>query len=296
MGNSSVQLGVNSGVEFNASWLEFASSTAPFEPKPNTGISRQELEFIVSLLDLTSLNSEEDSSDVLRLFEDSVRPLAGSKQTAAGACVFPTFLALAGTWVSTAGVRLVAVAGGFPHALSSQASRVAEIRLLSGLADEVDFPIPRHLAREGRWRELYDDIQQMVMAARGTPVKVILGTGDLLGADQIYGAAMAAMMAGAQFIKTSTGKERINARLDAGAIMCQAIRDFRQRSGFEVGIKPAGGIKTPADAMVWVELVRARLGDEWIRPTRLRIGASGLLAEIRRTWSGEDRPIAPVTY
>ena len=296
MGNVSVQLGSNSGVEFNPSWLEFASSTTPFEPKPNTGISRQELQVIVSLLDLTSLNSDDEPSQVARLFETAVRPLPGVQLTTAGVCVFPAFLHLSGTWVSSAGVRLVAVAGGFPHGLSSPASRTEEVRLLSGVADEIDFPIPRYLVREGRWRELYDDVRQMVLAARGTPVKVILGTGELKGAQDVYGAAMTAMMAGANFIKTSTGKERLNANLESGAVMCQAIRDYRQSSGFAVGIKPAGGIRTPIEALNWIQLVRERLGDEWVSPTRMRIGASGLLEEVRRMWDGEDRPITAVTY
>jgi deoxyribose-phosphate aldolase len=296
MREASVQVGSNIGVVFDPTWLNFASTTTPFEPNSNTGISRQELEVIVSLIDLTALNPEDQTTDISSLLEDAVHPLPGAHVTTAGVCVYPSFLYLAGTWVREAGVRLVAAAGGFPHALSLPSVRTEEVALLARLADEIDVPIPRYLALEGRWEELYDDVRRLVEAAKGTPVKVILATGELPQNADIYGAAMAAMMAGASFIKTSTGRERINARLDSGVVICQAIRDYGERSGYKVGIKPAGGIRTASEALAWIGLVRDRLGEQWINPERMRIGASGLLAEIRRSWTGEDRQIAPVTY
>lgn len=296
MGRSSVQVGSNAGVQFNPEWLKFASTTTPFEPKSDTGISRQELQIIVSLLDLTALESGACTSDFSQLFDDAVRPLPAIKMHVAGACTFPVFLSMAGTWLRDAGVRTVAVAGGFPHALSDPACRIEEVAGAALLADEVDFPIPRYLALEERWEDLYRDIRALVDAAGGTPAKVILGSGELVRPELIYRAAMTAMMAGASFIKTSTGRERINARLDAGAVICGAIRDYTQSTGFAVGFKPAGGIRTPAEAISWIQLVRERLGEQWVTPDRMRIGASGLLSAIRAAWEGEDRPMGPIVY
>jgi deoxyribose-phosphate aldolase len=282
MRNSSVQVLRNPGIGFDQSWIDLAPQSASFDLDRETpAISAQEAGVIASLLDLTSLNSDDTAESIRALFADAVQPLPGSKVQVAGVCVYPAFLNLDGTGLRNHGVRLVTVAGGFPHALSPREARVAEIRICARLADEVDFPIPRYLALAERWEELYFDISELVVAAAGSPVKVILATGELPNQQSMYRAATVAMMAGAAFVKTSTGKERINARLDAGSILCRAIKDYAKRTEFQVGLKPAGGIRTPDEALRWVHLVRGRLGEEWVTPELFRIGASSLLEHLR---------------
>lgn len=280
--NSLLLSSANPGIEFDPAWIKLAPQSASFDldrdlPEPTAADIRQ----IVSLLDLTSLNSDDTVEKLEPLFRDAVEPLEGQRVSVAGVCVYPALLASAGTWLRSRGVRLITVSGGFPHALSPLDARIAEVRGCSRLADEVDFPIPRYLALEGRWEELYGDIRLLVQAAAGVSTKVILATGELPDQASMYRAAVTAMMAGASFVKTSTGKERVNATLPAGAILCRAIKDYSKRTGHRVGLKPAGGIRTSREAQQWVRLVQDRLGQEWLGPEWFRIGASTLLEHLR---------------
>ena len=275
-------LGVqNPGCSFDQAWIDLAPQTASFDLERSDEASWPDLLLIASLLDLTSLGSDDTASQILNLFLTAIEPIPGRKLTAAGVCIYPEFLGLAGTWVRDRGVRLVTVAGAFPHGLSPLGSRAREVAECAKLADEVDFPIDRRLALEERWEELYFEVKELVSASRGVPAKVILATGELPNQTSMYRAATVAMMAGATFVKTSTGKERVNARLDAGAILCRAIKDYSKRTGYKVGLKPAGGIRTTNEAMQWVRLVRNRLGEEWLTPETMRIGASALLDALR---------------
>lgn len=272
----------NPGIKFDPAWIKLAPQSASFDldrelPDP----SATEIGQITSFLDLTSLNGDDTPEKLEALFRDAAQPLDGQKTTVAGVCVYPAMLSCAGTWIRSKGVRLVTVCGGFPHALSPLDARLADVRECARLADEVDFPIPRYLALEGRWEELYGEIRLLVQAASGASTKVILATGELPDQATMYRAAATAMMAGASFVKTSTGKERVNATLPAGAILCRAIKDYAKRTGHKVGIKPAGGIRTAREAQQWMRLVTDRLGDEWLTPQRFRIGASTLLEHLR---------------
>ncbi|MEA2552856.1 MAG: deoxyribose-phosphate aldolase [Fimbriimonadaceae bacterium] len=277
----------NPGVPFDQAWLDQAPQSASFDRDREVGeLSPEDLALIASVLDLTSLNSDDTEEKILGLMQDAVEPLQGASAKVAGACVYPAFLHLGGTWLRDRGVKLVTVAGAFPHGLAPLDSRLAEIDLCARMADEVDVATPRYLALEARWEELYFEVQQMVHAAKNTPVKVILGTGEQPDQQMIYRAATVAMMAGASFVKTSTGKERVNATLEAGAILCRAIRDYSKRTEFRVGLKPAGGIRTAQEAARWIELVRDRLGEAWLTPATFRIGASALLEHLRYAHEG----------
>lgn len=279
MGNTSVLATSNLAMPFDEALVRHVPHIKPFEPtSDSTAPTLRDARQIASFLDLTLLNSDDTPEKIEALLEAAMAPLGEDDKTkVAAVCIYPAFLDIAGTWVRAEGIKLATVAGSFPHALSPLETRVHEVETCAKLADEVDIPTPRYLALEERWDDLYLDILEMVRAAKGVPVKVILGTGELHDQDMVYRSAMTAMMAGATFIKTSTGKERVNATLYAGAAMCQAIEDFWNLTGREVGLKPAGGIRTPGEALRWIELVQNRLGDRWLTPDRFRIGASSLL-------------------
>ena len=273
----------NPGIPFDESWIDSAPQSASFDTLQEPA-SKDDLKSIVSLLDLTSLNSDDTDEKILALIDDALEPLPSVRVNVAAICIYPQFLSAASTWVRERGVKLATVAGSFPHGLGSLDSRCQEISYCAKIADEVDFPIDRRLALEGKWKELYWETKELVGAAPGSIVKVILGTGELPNQQTIYRTAIVAMMAGASFVKTSTGKERVNARLDAGAILCRAIRDYERRTDVKVGLKPAGGIRSTGEAMSWLHLARTKLGLEWVKPDLFRIGASSLLEQLRYSW------------
>ena len=282
MRSQSLLVPLNPGVPFDPDRVEVAPEWAPFDIETDLAEpTNDDVRQIAGFLDLTLLNSDDTPERIGSLYEAAADPLNDGRCRVAGVCVYPAFLGENDVWLRSKGVRLVTVAGGFPHGLSPLAARMAEVEYGSKVADEVDVTVPRHLALEGRWEDYYWDARQMVGAAKNTPVKIILGTGELKNPETIYKAALVAMMAGAAFVKTSTGKERVNATLDAGAVLCQAIKDYRNWTGHRVGLKPAGGIRTTQEAMHWVHLVRERLGAEWLKPETFRIGASTLLDHLR---------------
>jgi deoxyribose-phosphate aldolase len=283
MRSSSLLAVKNPGVPFDAGFLHHLPELLPYEPAtdlptPTLRDARQ----ITSFLDLTLLNSDDTPDRISVLLEAATAPLGqDDKAMVAAICIYPAFIHQAGTWLRAKGVKVATVAGAFPHGLSPLEARVKEVQLCARLADEVDIATPRYLALEERWEDLYIEIREMVAAAQDTPVKVILGTGELPDQETVYRAAATAMMAGAAFVKTSTGKERVNATLEAGATMAQAIKDYWNLTTHRVGLKPAGGIRTPNEAMRWIELVKERLGEKWLTQDSFRIGASSLLDHLR---------------
>lgn len=278
----------NPGTLYDQAWIDLAPQSASFDSdREEAPASLDDVRLLASLLDLTSLNSDDTEVTIMDLLNDALEPLPGTSVTVAGVCIYPEFLGLGGTWVRARGVRFVTVAGSFPHGLGQLEGRCQEISVCAKLADEVDIPIDRRLALDGNWEVLYWELREMIRAARGVPVKVILATGELPDQKTMYRAAIVAMMAGASFVKTSTGKERVNARLDAGAILCRAIKDYEKRTTFRVGLKPAGGIRSTSEAMSWLRLVRGRLGEEWVNPSLFRIGASSLLEHLRYSFSDQ---------
>ena len=192
--------------------------------------------------------------------------------------VRPAVAALRGS-----GIPVASVATGFPAGLTPLPQRLAEIRYaVDEGAGEIDIVITRAHVLLGEWAALYDEVAAMREACGDAHMKAILGTGDLKTLRNVYKASTVAMQAGADFIKTSTGKEDVNATLPVSLTMVRALRDYGERTGAHVGFKPAGGLKTAKDALNWLVLMKEELGRPWLEPDLFRIGASSLLADIER--------------
>lgn len=247
----------------------------------------------VRCLDLTTLAGDDTAGRVARLCAKARdplgRPLAealGVSVTVGAVCVYPTMVRHAVKALEGSGVAVASVATGFPAGLTPLPLRLAEISYaVDQGADEIDVVITREYALTGDWAALYEEIAQMRAACGEAHLKVILATGDLRSLTTVYRAAMVAMQAGADFIKTSTGKEEVNATLPVSLIMLRAIRDYQAQTGQIVGFKPAGGLRTSKDALTWQVLMKEELGLPWLQPDLFRIGASSLLADIERQLS-----------
>ena len=175
------------------------------------------------------------------------------------------------------------MSAGFPAGLNPFPQRLAEIRdSVAAGAEEIDIVITRAHVLTGDWQALYDEVRAFREACGPAHLKAILATGELGTLRNVARASRVAMMAGADFIKTSTGKEKVNATLPVSLVMVRAIREYRERTGFRVGFKPAGGISTAKQATDWLSLMKEELGDAWMRPDLFRIGASSLLGDIER--------------
>lgn len=176
------------------------------------------------------------------------------------------------------------VATGFPSGQYPLQTRLAEIALaIEDGATEIDVVVDRNLVLLNEWERLYDELVEMrKVCGQTVHLKTILGIGECGSMENVYKASMVAMMAGSDFIKTSTGKESVNATLPVGLVMIWAIQDFRQRTGRMIGLKPAGGVRSVKDAIAWLSLIKNTLGDEWITPELFRFGASGLVDNIEK--------------
>ena len=247
----------------------------------------------ISLMDLTTLSSDDTPERVRRLCAKAKNPLRpdiveglGLGDTVirpAAICVYHPFVATAVEALQGTGIHVAAVSTAFPHGLAPLQTRLAEIIASVGDgADEIDVVIPRGLVLGGHWQELYDEIAAFREACGEAHLKVILGTGDLSTLRNVTLASMVAMMAGADFIKTSTGKESVNATLPVGLAMARCIRAYRERTGHLIGFKPAGGISTAKASLDWMVLMREELGRRWLEPDLFRFGASSLLTDIER--------------
>ncbi|HET7440210.1 MAG TPA: deoxyribose-phosphate aldolase, partial [Terriglobales bacterium] len=201
----------------------------------------------------------------------------------AAVCVYHRFVETALRAVEGTGIRVAAVSAGFPAGLNPLEERIAEVRRSAEAgADEIDIVITRAHVFGGRWQALYDEIAQFKAACGRAHLKTILGTGDLMTLRNVARASFVAMMAGADFIKTSTGKETVNATLPVGLVMTRAIREYAQETGMAVGFKPAGGIRTAKQSIEWLSMIKEELGTAWMRAELFRFGASGLLGDIER--------------
>ena len=181
------------------------------------------------------------------------------------------------------GIPVAAVSTGFPAGQISLAQKLAEIDAsVRDGASEIDIVISRSHVLTGDWERLYDEVSRFRAACGPVHMKTILATGDLASLKQVAQASLVCMMAGADFIKTSTGKEAVNATLPVGLVMVRAIRDYHEMTGFAVGFKPAGGIRSAKVAVDWLALIKEELGPLWLGPRMFRLGASGLLTDIER--------------
>ena len=181
------------------------------------------------------------------------------------------------------GIPVAAVSAGFPHGLSPLPQRIQEIRAsVEAGAREIDIVVTRGHVLTGAWEALYDEVQAFREACGDAHLKTILATGELATLRNVARASLACMMAGADFVKTSTGKESVNATLPVGVTMARAVRAYAERTGYAVGFKPAGGIRTAKEALLCLILMKEELGTGWLQPQLFRFGASSLLGDIER--------------
>lgn len=245
----------------------------------------------ITCIDLTTLAGDDTEGRVQRLCAkarapvraDLLEALGIEKVTVGAVCVYPTMVAHAVKALEGSGIPVASVATGFPAGLTPLPLRLAEIRYaVEQGAKEIDIVITREHALKGDWAALYDEIRAMREACGPAHMKAILATGDLKTLTNVYKAATVAMQAGSDFIKTSTGKEDVNATLPVSLTMVRALRDYCDRTGQMVGFKPAGGLRTAKDAMNWLILMKEELGTRFMMPDLFRIGASSMLGDIER--------------
>jgi deoxyribose-phosphate aldolase len=244
---------------------------------------RQGLLLAISTLDLTTLEGADTPGKVRQLAAKAVTPSPAYPEvpSCAAVCVYPSMVAVARDAVAGTGVQVASVATGFPAGQTPLATRLEEVRLaVADGADEIDMVISRDAYLRGDDARVVDEIEQIKDACGPAHLKVILETVELGSYDHIRHASMLAMDAGADFIKTSTGKASQGATPDVILVMLEAIRDYTQRTGRVVGMKPAGGVSTAKSALGVLVLVKETLGDEWLTPERLRIGASSVLNDL----------------
>lgn len=247
----------------------------------------------IACMDLTTLSGDDSAERVKRLCAKARNPLQpqlvkslGVEElhlTVGAVCVYHTFVETAVRALEGSGIPVAAVSAGFPAGLSPLAERVEEIRRsVEAGASEIDIVITRAHVFNGEWQALYDEVAAFKDTCGPVHMKAILGTGDLMTLRNVARASWVAMMAGADFIKTSTGKEAVNATLPVSLTMVRAIREYAERTGMAVGFKPAGGIRTAKQSLDWLALMKDELGRSWLEPSLFRFGASGMLADIER--------------
>jgi deoxyribose-phosphate aldolase len=281
------------GVRVNLSAVERRAATLPKRRTVKKEWQAAWLVRAIQCMDLTTLNSDDTEGRVRRLCAKAIRPLGADLQAALGlgdrritvgaVCVYHRFLATAVAALAGSGIPVAAVSTAFPAGLSPMKTRLEEIEAsVADGASEIDVVITREHVLTGNWQALYDEVKAFKAACGPAHMKTILGTGDLTTLRNVGRASWVAMMAGSDFIKTSTGKEGVNATLPVALVMVRAIRAYREMTGNIVGFKPAGGISTAKDAMAFQFVMKEELGDEWLQPGLFRIGASSLLADIER--------------
>ncbi|XP_075932185.1 deoxyribose-phosphate aldolase [Anarhichas minor] len=249
----------------------------------------------VTCIDLTTLAGDDTPSNVHRLCLKAIQPVRhdllravdmhDKGVTTAAVCVYPSRVADAVKSLKAANSSLpvASVATGFPAGQTPLETRLQEVRLaVADGATEIDIVINRTLALSGQWEAMYDEIRQFRQACGDSHMKTILAIGELGTFTNVYKASLVAMMAGSDFIKTSTGKESVNATYPVAIVMVRAIRDYFLCTGHKVGFKPAGGIRTAQESLVWLALIKEELGNDWLCPVLFRLGASSLLADIER--------------
>jgi deoxyribose-phosphate aldolase len=247
----------------------------------------------VSCIDLTTLAGDDTPGKIRRLCAKARHPVRADLLEAMGVadlgitvgavCVYPTMVSHAVQALEGSGIPVASVAAAFPAGLSPMKSRLEEIHyaVREGAA-EIDIVITRQHVLTGNWQALYEEVASFRNACGDAHLKTILATGELATLRNVQKASLVAMMAGADFIKTSTGKEAENATLPVSLTMVRAIREYRERTGHKIGFKPAGGIRTAKDAIAWLILMKEELGREWLEPELFRIGASSLLTDNER--------------
>jgi deoxyribose-phosphate aldolase len=247
----------------------------------------------ITCIDLTTLAGDDTPGAVQRLCAKARQPVklelleqlgALSLPIRVGAvCVYHALVPVAVEALAGTGIPVAAVSTGFPAGQNPLPQKLDEIRAsVAARAGEIDIVISRAHVLTGDWQALYDEVRAFREACGDAHMKTILATGELGTLRNVARASWVCMMAGADFIKTSTGKETVNATLPAGLVMTRAIREYQEATGYRVGFKPAGGIRTAKQSLDWLILMKEELGDAWLRPELFRFGASGLLTDIER--------------
>jgi deoxyribose-phosphate aldolase len=241
----------------------------------------ENIHFLIRCLDLTSLKATDTPETINRLLEQAVHPAGAGDAQVAAVCVYQPFVRQAREFLVDTAIDVATVAGGFPHGQLATDLKVAEVsRCVELGANEVDIVINRTWPLTDQWEFLNEEVKACKEACGSARLKVILATGELHEPRLIYKSAMVSMMAGADFVKTSTGMEAVNATLEAGFYMMKAIKAYFDQTGGRVGLKPAGGIRQTGEALQWLALLQDQLGEDWMKPAYFRIGASSLLNDL----------------
>jgi deoxyribose-phosphate aldolase len=247
----------------------------------------------ITCMDLTTLSGDDTPGRVRRLCAKAMNPvredllealgMEGKKIQVGAVCVYHQMVPFAVEALKGSGIPVAAVSTAFPHGLAPMHTKLAEIEeSVKAGAKEIDIVITRQHVLTGNWEALYEEMKAYRKACGDAHVKAILATGELATMRNVAKASMVCMMAGADFIKTSTGKESVNATLDVSLVMIRMIREYQDMTSYKIGYKPAGGISKAKDALAYLALMKEELGDDWLRPDLFRFGASSLLGDIER--------------
>lgn len=279
------------GVQANTSAIERRAATLPGRRSVKKDWQAAWLLKAITLIDLTTLSGDDTEGRVQRLCAKARQPVRADLLEALGmpglttgaVCVYHEMVPAAVRALEGTSIPVAAVSTGFPAGLSPFHLRIAEIgESVAAGAREIDIVISRRHVLTQNWQALYDEMAEMRAACGEAHVKAILATGELGTLRNVARASLVCMMAGADFIKTSTGKESVNATLPVSLTMIRAIRAYQDRTGIKVGYKPAGGISKAKDALVYLSLMKDELGHPWLQPDLFRFGASSLLGDIER--------------
>jgi len=297
------ETGANRGTDFHADWLDgIRVNKSAVERRTSTLGGRRavkkdaQIAFMlkaVSCIDLTTLAGDDTPGRVRRLCQKAMSPvrrdileqfgMADMGLTTGAVCVYHAMVPEAAKVLGNSGVPIAAVSTGFPAGLAPMETKLEEIRRsVEAGAREIDIVVTRANVLTGNWEALYEEVKAFKAACGPALMKTILATGEHGNLTQVAKASMVAMMAGSDFIKTSTGMEGVNATLPVSLVMLRQIRDFQDRTGMKVGYKPAGGIKTAKDAVNYLALVKEEVGRDWLEPELFRFGASSLLGDLER--------------
>jgi deoxyribose-phosphate aldolase len=288
-----LDLDVVRAIHVNRSAVERRSATLPTRRTVKKEWQAAWLLRAITLMDLTTLSGDDTPGNVKRLCAKARNPLRPELLEALGAedlgitvgavCVYHALVPTAVAALEGSSIPVAAVSTGFPAGLSPVAQRLAEIReSVAAGAKEIDIVITRAHVLTGNWEALYDEVRSFREACGDAHMKSILATGELATLTNVARASVVAMQAGSDFIKTSTGKEGVNATLPFGVVMCRMIREYFERTGYAVGFKPAGGIRTAKQSLEYLYLMKEELGNRWLQPDLFRYGASSLLTDIER--------------
>jgi deoxyribose-phosphate aldolase len=288
-----LDLDIVRSIRVNRSAVERRAATIPTRRTVKKQWQAAWLLKAITLMDLTTLSGDDTAGNVRRLCAKARRPLRDDLEKALGVeqlgikvgavCVYHNWVPTAVEALRGSGIPVAAVSTGFPAGLSPFEQRLAEIPAsVNAGAKEIDIVITRSHVLTGNWQALYDEVKAFRHACGEAHLKAILATGELATLNNVARASVVAMQAGADFIKTSTGKEGVNATMSFALVMARMIREYHELTGYAVGFKPAGGIRAAKQSLEYLYLMKEELGDRWLQPDLFRFGASALLTDIER--------------